>query len=334
MSGRAKRGWRVLLQPKVLIPVLLTAAILAFLFSVADLPKVFGRISEIGPTEIAITFALALGYLLLKGLELRYLLHALDLRVGWRRLVLAYAIGEMTLTIPAGVYVQNYVLERLGSAGFARSAAATTAMLALEGPVVLVVVLVFGVSGWPWIRPTIAGLLGFFALLALALLALRRSGRVRRGVERLFSHKYLRRLGRGLADLGRGLRALASPQILSAAVALTVAYLGLLAWAFLVVAHGVGIAQLTYVHAATIYAFSLAVMLLLGGLLSQLGVIETAGLAAAGAMGYPFDAALAMLLGFRVVWIGSVWVICGLTALALRREFASPSGDELEEAAD
>ena len=335
MSGQKQRWWRKLLNPKVLIPVLLTSALVAFLLSVADLPKVFGRISSIPLIDLAAVFGLALAYLALKGFELNMLLSQLDLDVGWRKLLLAYAIGEMTLTIPVGVYAQNYVLERLGSAGFARSSAATTAMLVFEGPVVLVATFVIGVPGWWWLRPTILGLLCFWALLAIIIFFARRSERLREGVSRLFDRKYLRRVGRGLQDLWQGLRALAYPPVLASAIGITVVYLALLSLGFLVVSHGVGLTHTTYEEAVGIYAFSLAVMLIFGGILSQLGVIEAAGVTAAQAWGYGFDEALAMLLGFRLVWVTSVWIIGGTTTFLLRKELARPSaGDEVEKSSD
>lgn len=331
MSARAKPRWRSLIQLKVVVPVAVTAALLAFLLSISDLPQVFGRIQRMSFEDIALTFVFAFGYLVIKGFVQRYLLSALELGIAWRKLVLAYAIGEMTLTLPAGVYLENYVLERLGSAGFARSAAAVTAMLALEGPIALTVVLIFGIPEWVWLRPAIVAVFGFFAVLIGVAVHLGRSEDLRRRFRRLFDRPRLRKLGEGLRDLLRGLRALASARVAAVGTALTVAYLAALAAGYLVTAHGVGVMRITFGQAAVIYAFSLSVMLLFGGLLSQLGVVEAAGLAASRALGYSTDEALAMLLGFRAVWIASVWILCGTTAMVLGRRIAASATDDGEE---
>ena len=95
-------------------------------------------------------------------------------------------------------------------------------------------------------------------------------------------------------------------------------YLGALAGAFTLVGRGTGVEHFSYLQAVTVYSFSLTVTLLMACVLTQLGVIEVAGLGAAVSFGYGPSEALAMMLGFRIVWMGSVWLICGPTALLLR----------------
>jgi uncharacterized membrane protein YbhN (UPF0104 family) len=330
VSRQGKRWWQVLLQPRIFLPLLLSAALLAFAFSISNLDKVFGRIDDISFATIAAAFLLALIYLSMKCLEFNLLLRRLGIRLHWRRLVFAFAVAEMTITIPAGVYVQNYILQRMRSAGFARSAAATTGMLLIELCIILLVLALLGIPHWEWARPVaITVLAGLVLLLGLVistdLLAARLLPRVK--------HSALRVVVRGLAEVTEGLEQLATLRTAVPAVLLAVAYLAALAAAFTLVGRGTGVADFTYLQAATVYAFSLTVTLLMAGILTQLGVIEVAGLGAAATFGYGPSEALAMMLGFRIVWMGSIWLICGPTALMLRdvlRTEPAPDGQSVE----
>jgi hypothetical protein len=315
MSSEPRRWRQILLQPRIVLPVLLSAALLAFAFSISNLTKVFDRIEEIPFSTIVLGFLLALTYLSVKWLEFRLLLTRLSIRLPWRRLAFAFAIAEMTITIPAGVYVQNYILQRMRSAGFARSAAATTAMLLLELCLILLMLALLGIPHWVWVRPTaIAVLSGLLLLLGLLIstdaLAERVLPRVRQRGVRAFAE--------GLSEVISGLGQLATLRTALPALLLAAGYLGALAGAFTLVGRGTGVEHFSYLQAVTVYSFSLSVTLLMAGVLTQLGVIEVAGLGAAVNFGYGPSEALAMMLGFRIVWMGSVWLICGPTALLLR----------------
>lgn len=328
MSTQGHRWWQVLLQPRIFLPLLLSAALLAFAFSISNLTKVFDRIAEIPFTAIAMAFLLALTYLAVKCLELNLLLSRLGIRLQWRRLVFAFAIAEMTITIPAGVYVQNYIMQRMRSAGFARSAAATTAMLLIELCIILLMLALLGIPHWDWVRPVaIATLTGLILLLRLLvssdILTLRVLPRIRR--------EGLKVLVRGFSEVVAGLRQLTLPRTIVPAVLLAVTYLSALAAAFTIIGRGTGVAHFTYLHAVTVYSFSLTVTLLMAGILTQLGVIEVAGLGAAATLGYGPSEALAMMLGFRLVWMGSVWLISGPTALLLRNAIRPAGGDSAED---
>ncbi|MEJ2216256.1 MAG: lysylphosphatidylglycerol synthase domain-containing protein [Gemmatimonadota bacterium] len=315
MSGRSRRGWRLLLRPGILLPLLLSAALLAFAFSISNLPQVIDRVGEISFTTIALGFGLAVAYLVLKCIEFNLLLTRLGIRLSWRRVIFAYAVAEMTIAIPAGVYVQNYILGRMRSAGFARSSAATTVGLIIELVVVLLMLALLGVPTWTWVRPTALAVLGGLVLfLGILLTTDILPGRLVPWLRRIG----LESLPRALADMTKGLRQLATPRTVIPAMLLAAVYLSALAAAFMVIGRGTGAPRFSYTEAVTVYAFSLAVTLLMAGILTQLGVIEVAGLGAAMTFGYGPSAALAMMIGFRVVWLGSIWLASGPTAWLLR----------------
>ncbi len=328
MTERARR-FKSLFHPKIVIPILLAAALLAFAFSVSDATEVLERIHALSPSVITKGFGLAAVYLTVKGLQFRMLLNALGVRVGWRQLILAFAIGEMTIPIPAGVYAQNYVLRHVHGDRFALTAAATTSALAIEAMLVLAVLSIWSVPGWWWLRPAVVAV---FGVGVAAGVMLNRFPGLDRGIGRWLERLRLRAIRRPLLDLIGGLRALSSGVLLKAILA-AVAYLAALAAAFFVVARGVGLSQFTLTQAVTVYAFSLAVVLMLGNFVTQLGTLEVLGVSAAQAWGYSASEGLAALVGFRLIWVLSVWLICGPTAWLLRGEFTVSVNNEREESA-
>ncbi len=325
--GARRARLRVLLRPAVLLPVLFAAALLAFVFSVSDLPRVVSRIRRIPPVVVGATLVLALVYLRLKLLEFRLLLRGLGIDTPARRLLLAFAVGEITLSIPAGVYAQNYMLRRLQGAGFARSAAATTLILAIETGLVFLALAIDPIPAWPWLRPLCIGLLA--ASLAMVALLLRLQG-FGAALAQRSSPAPLRSLFRGIEELLTGLRRLSTPGVLAPSLILTAVYLSALAAAFLLVAHGVGADGFTFRQAFSVYAFSLMVVLVLGGVVPQLGGIELAGLGAAQAWGYGPSEGLAMMIGFRLVWTGAIWFWCVPAVALLWRELDRVAGDDLQ----
>lgn len=312
---RAQRRWlSALLRPKVFVPLVLAGALLAFAFSMGNLPSAFSHVRRLTAARLLACLALAWLYLTLKGLQFKWLLHALGAEVAWRPLVLAYAIGEMTIPLPAGVYVQNYVLERVSGELFGFTSAATTAMLALETAVTLVALLFLPIPGAPWVPDAIITLLALTLLAGTGLAAM---GEWRRRVLQFLGSGRLRGPGKALGEMLEGLGLLMKPRLLVPVTLLTVLYLTPLVIAVYVVGVGVGLGGFTLTKAASIYLSALAITLLGAGLLTQLGTIEVAGIGVALAWGYGLTQGLALLLGFRLVWIASTWALSGTAAAIL-----------------
>src|SRR5690625_311931 len=101
---------RHIVQPRIILPVLLTAALLAVAFNLGDLGKVLGRIQTIPIWVMAVALAMAVAYLGVKCWQLHYLLSHLRLHPGAHRLVLAFSVGELAVTLPFGIFAQNWML--------------------------------------------------------------------------------------------------------------------------------------------------------------------------------------------------------------------------------
>ncbi len=299
--GRLRRH----IKPSLVIPLLLAAALLTLAFNLGDVTRVLARVGAI-PIEIMfLVLGLAWLYLLAKLGQFYLLLTYLGPCPDRRRLWVAFAVGELTLTLPFGVFAQNWLLSASGEAiRFARSSAATLVMLLTETLVVLLWLAATGIPGWPQLQPAAAicaaGIILFLPVL------LRSEGFLKRHARRRH-YRFITRILSGMLALLQGCKRLSNPRLLLANVAIAATYLGFLAFAFTVVGQGAGLA-LNYRTATTIYAFSLAVVLIGGGVLSQIGSVEVLGMEAAQAFGFSFTDGLTLMLAFRLLWLGAIWL--------------------------
>ncbi len=311
----------LVLRPKILLPLLLAAALFTVAFKLGDLGQVLARVQAIPVWTMALALGGAIVYLVFKYLQFRHLLSNVNLHPGWRRLVLAFCVGELSVTLPFGVFAQNWVLTVESKEDFGRSSAATVVMLLTETLVVLLFLAIVGIPGWPELRPlAIVFVIGLLALV----LGVLRFGHLARHLGHHVKQPTLRRMVLEFIELLRGLRRLSSPHLLLLNVLIAGVYLGALAFSFMVVGHGVGVHHLSFLTAATIYAFSLAVLLLCGGVLSQIGTMEVLGMSASQAWGMNLTQGLALMLGFRIVWTGAMWLVNLPAVFILWRSLKQP----------
>lgn len=296
---------RGLAKPKIFLPLLLAGALFFLAISLGDMGKVLGRIRGIPLMELGIALGCAFVYLVFKGLQLHLLLADLGAHPKSRRFLLAFAVGELAVTFPLGIFAQNWVLSENERIHFGRSSAATVVMLLMETEVVLLLLTVVGIPNWPPLRP-LAGCLSLviaalvFGVLRFEPVAQKIAGKIR--------HEKLHKAMDEAIGLIRGLKSLAGWRVLWANLLITAIYLGALIAAFMAIGHGVGLENFNYVQAATIYCFSLAAVLLTGGLSGQIGTIEVIGMNAARGWGIGYTDGLALMLGFRVAWTGAMWL--------------------------
>ena len=311
---------RALLRPQVILPMLLAVALLVFAFSLGDIHKVIARVGGLSVHVLALSLAAAACYLACKAIQLRLMLAQIDVRIPPRPFWLAFAVGELTVTLPLGLFSQNWVLSASRRIHIGHSSAATVMMLLAEIAVVLLFLAVAGIPGHPDTRWTAVALLVAIGLLLLGLLLFEH--RARRLVRRL-RHRWVRRGAQAALEMLGGLRKLSTPVMLAISIALAAVYLGALTFAFWSVGRGMGVHHLDYLTSATIYLFSLAVILVGAGLFSQIGTVELLGMLAARAWGIGYTDGLAMMLGFRIVWTGSMWLLCLPVVALMWREIPS-----------
>lgn len=311
---------RALLRPQVLLPVLLAVALLVFAFSLGDVDAVMHRVSALPPRVPGLALAAAAVYLACKALQLKLMLTQIDVHIPARPFWLAFAVGELTVTLPLGLFSQNWVLSAARRIHIGRSSAATVMILLAEIAVTFLFLAVVGIPGWPDVH--------WIAIAILVLFALLLAGAVVFG-ER--AHPHLAKLPRAWMRRGattglemlRGVRKLSTPVMLAIGIVLAAVYLGALTYAFWIVGRGMDTHQLGYLTAATIYMFSLAIILIGAGLASQIGTVELLGMLAARAWGIDYTDGLALMLGFRIVWTAAIWLLCLPIVGVLWREMPS-----------
>ena len=303
---KLRSALRTVARPTVILPVLLAVALLTFAFKLGGLEGMLARIRGIPAPVLWLTPAIAFIYLALKAVQLRMLLLNLGVRIPWKNFVLAYCVGELTATLPFGLFSQNWVLSASSHVHVGRSAGATVMMLLAEVLVVLAVLAAFGLPGWPAVRPVAIGTLVAAGILVLGVL---RYEHVGKSLAYKFRREALRQAIRSGIELVGSLTRLSRAPLLAANVLLAAGYLAALAWAFLVVGHGMGLAKLHYTQAVVIYAFALAIVLVGAGAFGQIGTVDILGMAAASASGIGYRDGLALMIGFRIVWTASLWAL-------------------------
>lgn len=311
---------RNLLKPQVILPVLLAVALLVFAFSLGDVHKVITRVGKLPVHVLWISLAAAACYLACKAAQLKLMLTQIDVQIPARPFWLAFAVGELTVTLPLGMFSQNWVLSASRRIHIGRSSAATVMMVLAEVAVVFLFLAVVGIPGWHDTRPLAVALLAAIGLALLGLILFEH--RARALVSRLH-HRWARRGAEAGLEMLRGLRKLSTPVMLAISIVLATVYLGALTFAFWHVGRGMGVHHLDYLTSATIYMFSLAVILVGAGLFSQIGTVELLGMLAARAWGIDYTDGLAMMLGFRIVWTGSMWLLCLPIVALMWREMPS-----------
>lgn len=298
----------------VIAPVVLAGALFFVAISLGDLGRALTQIHGLPLRVLAAALGLAIVYLGLKAWQLHLLLGNLGIHPGGRRLGLAFAVGELALTLPFGLFAQNWVLARTGRAHFGETAAATVVMLLVEIVVVLIVLAVVGIRGWPLVRALAVAAAAGLCLLMVFVLHFEPAAR---RLARRFRRPVIHRALTAAIDLLSGLSRLSNLHVLGVNAAVATGYLAALALAFMIVGRHVGLANFGFVMAATTYAFALAVVFLTGGLISQIGTVEVLGMQAAQAgFGISYAEGLTLMLAFRAVWTGAIW-LCNLPVVLL-----------------
>jgi uncharacterized membrane protein YbhN (UPF0104 family) len=308
-----------LLHPKVIIPTLLSAAFLAFILTFANSGEVGGEIARAASRAAVPAFFLSVVYLVAKLVQWKIYLARLGIRPNWQELLVPYAGGEMSNSLPLGVYLETYLLKgSLGSA-MGRSAAATTWMLITEIVTCLLVLVVVEIPGWPWVRPLAAGLILGMLLTGFLLFKLKF---VHEGLCKWQPRqRWLWPARDGIKQFLEGSGQLFSWHTFVYGLPLTAIYLGAQATILYVIGTVVTPPDQSWswAEATTAFAFSLVVVLLVP-VLPHLGSVEASGLGVLLAFSVNRNTAVGSFLSLRLLSMGSIILVCWLVLLLLHRE--------------
>ena len=317
-----KQKLKMIFNPKVLIPTLLSAALLAFILTFANSGQVLGEIitGVASPASLVPAIFLVIVYLVAKLIQWKIYLARLSLRPGWKELLVPYAGGEIGNSLPMGVYIENYLLKGSLGSGIGRSAAATTWMLITEIITCLLALLVIGVPGWLWVRPLAGAMIVGMVLIGLFFFKTRV---VRDWLAKWEPRwRWLRSVRDGIKQFLEGSDELFSWHTFVYGLPLTAIYLGAYATVLYVVGNVLFAPQRqpwSWPEAASAYAFSLIIVLLVP-VLPQLGTVEASGLGVLLMFGISRNQAVGGFLALRLLATGAIILVCALLLLLLHRE--------------
>jgi uncharacterized protein (TIRG00374 family) len=306
-----------LLQPKILIPAILSLGLLASLFAVADVKKLLHLMEGFQHIYLLYFLLTMIAYEIVRGVQWHYLLTAMDIHVPVRTQIFSFAMGEITKSLPIGNYFQNYVLQQSKGTDFGRSSAATTLIVLTEVAVSLIGVVVLGLGVWTvWVRPLIIiGLL----LLAATIWLYGKLHHKHGPPEWATKHELLRKAFDELREFRHGVGDLLHPRILLVQFLIGATYVVIAGSGLYLIVRGIGVDSLSFWQVLSVYFFSLAFGLIFP-LPVDIGVTELSGVGAFVAVGLDRSPAVGVMLINRVLSIGSAVAIALIVMVVLHDE--------------
>lgn len=306
-----------LFRPKVLIPVILAAAVIAALLAFADVRKVLALMAGFNRLYLVYFMLLMVAYEGVRCVQWHYLLTHLGVRVPLRTQVFAFALGEVTKSLPIGNYFQNYLLTESKGTDFGFSSAVTTLIVLIEVAVSLLGVVIIGLGSFtPWLRPLIIVGVLIFGVVAWIVYKLHNAASAPKWMK---ERKSLRKALDELRNFRKGAVRILTPKTLAVAMLLGAIYLIIAGVALYVVARGLDV-NVSVWDALAVYFFSLAIGLIFP-LPIDVGVLEISGVGAFLAVGVSKTAAVGITLINRVLSILAAIAIAIIVASVLHGEF-------------
>lgn len=322
---------KTLLQPKFLIPVVLSVAIIVALLAFSDLKKVLALMEAFQRVYLLYFLLLMVGYEVVRGVQWHFLLKGLDIHVPVRTQIFTFAAGEVTKSMPIGNYFQNYLLQQSKGTDFGLSSAATTIIILIEVAVSLVGVVILGLGSWTgWIRPVILIGLAVFLAGGWAYHRFHHSGRAPSWIA---EHQMMRKVMDEFNQFRQGAAALLRPAVLGPASLLGAIYLLIGGVALYVVVVGLGIGHLSLPQVLSVYFFSLAFSLIIP-IPVDIGILEVSGVGALMAHGLDRNPAVSAMLINRVLNIGASLAIALIAMVILHDEFRAALHHQTQRASE
>lgn len=309
---------------RIIVPVVVGLGLLAYVISIAVAPKSGDQLWQLFRATWWVALILTVPYLALRAVVWHTLLRQLGIRVPWRPMLVSFAGGEITKSLPGGIYVQNYLLARLehfGQERIARATMASTAMLGLEAAIAFPICIILG---WPndssvrWVLVGVA--VAWVVGLALAWLL------VRFGIHHLprRAPEWIRTVTRFIEQFLDAGGELVSWQT-ARSLPPTAAYMLVYVVDLDVIVRALGL-HVGLLAAVAIYAFTVLSVILIP-IPTEIGLTEFTGLAALTAYGIPGSEAAVVILGLRALATGMTIVVSGVLLVILRGQFSRMTSD-------
>jgi len=312
--GRGRRLLRWLLRPRIIVPGVVSLAIIGGLLAFANVGKLADLIAGVRPGYLAIAVLFMLAYNAVRSGQWFYLLDKLGIVAPRRDEALAYVGGALTKYLPGGSYFQNYLLYETTGVDPALSSVATTLIVLTEPVIALLFLFALGVDHWVWLRWLIGIGLPLALLFAAGLYLLIESERQSRWLTGL---RLYRLLADELVRFRDGLARMAHAGILLTQAVFSLVFVTLEGIALYLVALALRVDRLSLTAALAAYCFSVAVALVVP-IFTDLGTLEAGGVAALIAMGVSRHGAVGIMVLDRALIIAVAMVLAGIFGVVWR----------------
>jgi uncharacterized membrane protein YbhN (UPF0104 family) len=309
----------------VVVAALVALAGLGYVVDIASHGDLAGGLGEAIGRVGWITVLLAVPYFALRTLTWHLLLDQVGVAAPLRQTVAAFSAGELTKSLPGGIYLETYVLarlERLTERQIVDAAVATTGVDVMVGTVSFLTAMAIGLPGRGWFRWLLVAVAGAWIVVFAVVWVVIRWWRPH---ERPSASRWIRAAGRiggeAIAAAGRLVRPAAMRALAATAASLLV--YAVVLWLIL---GAVGIGDIGFGAAIGVVTItSLANDLL--PIPTEVGLTEITGVGVLGAYGVAAPEAAIVMLGYRILTTGPLTVVI-LAVIALLRGTYDPGPSE------
>jgi Lysylphosphatidylglycerol synthase TM region len=324
MRARLRRAGTWLIRGanlRVVVATMVGLALFGYVVDIASHGDLLGGLGDVLAGVGLISLVLAVPYFALRALTWQLLLVQVGVRSPARQTVAAFCAGEISKSLPLGVYLETYVLARirhLREREVVGAAVATTGLDVMVGTVTFLVAMAIGLPNNPWFRWLLVAIAGaWIVIYGVVYLLVRWWQRHPGNAESRLGRAVIRILGEAV----RGATRLIRPAVV-APLGTTVAYLAIYVAVAWLVLDALGFGSLGIGAAVTMVVItSLANVML--PIPIELGITEITGVGILGAFGVDARDAAIVMLSYRVVTTGALTIVILVVLVAVRSAFTT-----------
>ena len=300
-------------SPKVIIPTVISLAIFFFLIGLSGRQTLF-RALVLPPIQIGELVGLVLISMIFQGATWFLFLRRLDVQATLPEIAFCFSGGAVAKNLPAGVFFQNYLLNRVMGAHVSYTAGASISLIALEGVVTFFFLLVLGLPSAPWLRWALGLIASVSILIILASWHHQLPNRLLNW-GRQHHHPRIQQAAQEIDHFVSGLRILMAVHLLTPGMLLIAAFLAAQGLTLYVICTHLPIPQMGILPSMDVLAFSIFLPIIFPFPI-QFGFTEVSGVAAMMAFGASQPKAIAAMLSFRLWGLG-LSIILGLLGMLM-----------------
>jgi uncharacterized membrane protein YbhN (UPF0104 family) len=323
---RLRRWLRRYAGIRYVLPTAIALGLIAWIATIASAPRSANDLWVVLQQTWVVILVLTFPYLAARALVWYRLLAQLGIHVPWRQAAVSFAGGEVTKSLPAGVYVENYLLSRLvhfSPHSAIRSSMATTAMLGLESLVAVPIALIVGVPGAPWLFWLLLGVVAvWIVVLIVAWLLVHRIVPSSKLLDAPAVQRAADVIEEFLAAGGELLNLQTLVECIPTALYMFVYVVDLFA-----ILRALGVRNVTFVDTMGIYAVIVLAVILVP-IPTEIGITELTGLGILVSYHIPESTAALAMLSLRLLATGMTIVVAVGILVLLRRELAAATQKE------